>query len=226
MKSSTMQYLKYLTYIILIAFLHSCSSWQYTNYGKPFDFLKAQRFNHKTKMISTKNETKLNLERHKTGLNNTAINSSKKHVNLTKKASAIKNEICEEKRIDTNQSIIKKSEILNHTSSNKTKSKVMNIVAKKIQHQFERALATPNATTSIKEKRPNNKLEEITDFVLLLICLIFPPVAVWWVFDTNKEFWIDLMCYLPFFVFSAFGFDLFILFVLPVLYAIYVIFLQ
>ena len=67
--------------------------------------------------------------------------------------------------------------------------------------------------------------EEITDFALLLLCLIFPPAAVWWVFETNKEFWIDLMCYLPFFLFRAFGFSLFILFVLPVLYAIYVIFL-
>ena len=27
----------------IIFFLSSCSNWHYTNYGKPFDFLKAER---------------------------------------------------------------------------------------------------------------------------------------------------------------------------------------
>ena len=100
----------------------------------------------------------------------------------------------------------------------------MNAITKKVQHRIEKELAKSSAIASINNTKPVNNLEEITDFVLLLLCLILPPAAVWWVFDTNKEFWIDLMCYLPFFVFRAFNFSLFILFVLPVLYAMYVIF--
>ena len=107
----------------------------------------------------------------------------------------------------------------------KAKHKMMIAITKQVQNRIEKELAKSSAIASSTNAKPLNKLEEITDFALLLLCLILPPAAVWWVFDTNKEFWIDLMCYLPFFVFRAFGFSQFIFFVLPVLYAIYAIFL-
>ena len=53
MKSSTMQYQKYLSLLIFIISLNSCTTWHYTNYGKPFDFLKAQRFSHRTQVPSS-----------------------------------------------------------------------------------------------------------------------------------------------------------------------------
>ena len=53
MKSSTMQYQKYLSYLIFIISLNSCTTWHYTNYGKPFDFLKAQRVSCKSQETSS-----------------------------------------------------------------------------------------------------------------------------------------------------------------------------
>ena len=53
MKSSTMQYQKYLSFLIFIISLNSCTTWHYTNYGKPFDFLKAQRVSIKTQVPSS-----------------------------------------------------------------------------------------------------------------------------------------------------------------------------
>ena len=49
MKSSTMQYFKYSLYVFLVVSVYSCSSLHYTNYGRPFDFLKAERVVFKTK---------------------------------------------------------------------------------------------------------------------------------------------------------------------------------
>ena len=50
-----MQHQKYLSYLIFIISLNSCTTWHYTNYGKPFDFLKAQRVSYNTKVPSSKN---------------------------------------------------------------------------------------------------------------------------------------------------------------------------
>ena len=49
---------------------------------------------------------------------------------------------------------------------------------KKIQKQWTKT----SATTSFQKQDEVSNNEEITDFVLLLLCLIFPPVAVWFVF--------------------------------------------
>ena len=48
-----MQYQKYLSYLIFIISLNSCTTWHYTNYGKSFDFLKAQRVSCKSQETSS-----------------------------------------------------------------------------------------------------------------------------------------------------------------------------
>ena len=224
MKSSTMQHQKYLSLLIFIISLNSCTTWHYTNYGKPFDFLKAQRFSHRTQVPSSEDEVKSFSSIAK-------IESKKSNFNKQEKQYIIEERSNPENRLNKENSILL-SQSVNHRLNEqkevkriKAKHKIMNTITKKVQNRIKKELAKSSAIASSTNAKPVNKFEEITDFALLLLCLIFPPAAVWWVFDTNKEFWIDLMCYLPYLVFSAFGFSFFILFVLPVLYAIYVIFL-
>ena len=220
-----MQYQKYLSYLIFIISLNSCTTWHYTNYGKPFDFLKAQRFSCKSQETSSNDLVQPFPSMAK-------MESKKSNSNKTEKQYAIEERYTPKNRF-INENSIEQSESTNHrlneqkeVNLNKAKHKMMNALTKKVQHRIEKELAKSSAIASSTNAKPVSELEEIMDFALLLLCLILPPAAVWVVFDTNKEFWIDLMCYLPFFVFRAFGFSLFILFVLPVLYAIYVIFLS
>ena len=220
-----MQYQKYLSYLIFIISLNSCTTWHYTNYGKPFDFLKAQRVSCKSQETSSNDLVQPFPSMAK-------MESKKSNSNKTEKQYAIEERYTPKNRL-INENSIEQSESTNHrlneqkeVNLNKAKHKMMNALTKKVQHRIEKELAKSSAIASSTNAKPVSELEEIMDFALLLLCLILPPAAVWVVFDTNKEFWIDLMCYLPFFVFRAFGFSLFILFVLPVLYAIYVIFLS
>ena len=223
MKSSTMKYQKHLSFLIFIISLNSCTSWHYTNYGKPFDFLKAQRVSFKTQVPSSED-----LVQPFTSI--AKMESKKSNSNKQEKRFSIQERSNPENRLKKNSILLSQS--VNYRLNEqkevkriKAKNKMMIAITKKVQNRIEKELAKSSAIASSTNAKPLNKLEEITDFALLLLCLILPPAAVWWVFDTNKEFWIDLMCYLPFFVFRAFGFSLFILFVLPVLYAIYAIFL-
>ena len=220
-----MQYQKYLSYLIFIISLNSCTTWHYTNYGKSFDFLKAQRVSCKSQETSSNDLVQPFPSMAK-------MESKKSNSNKTEKQYAIeeryipKNRLNKENSIvlsqSTNQRLIEPKEV----KLNKAKHNKMIEISEKVQHRIANEFAKSSAIASLTKVKPINKLEEITDFVLLLLCLILPPAAVWWVFDTNKEFWIDLMCYLPFLMFRAFGFSLSILYILPVLYAMYVIFIS
>ena len=223
MKSSTMQYQKYLSFLIFIISLNSCTTWHYTNYGKPFDFLKAQRVSLKTQVPSSED-----LVQPFTSI--VKMESKKSNSDKQEKQYSIEERSNSENRLKKNSILLSQSANYGLNEQKevkriKAKHKMMIAITKKVQNRIEKELAKSSAIASSTNAKPLNKLEEITDFALLLLCLILPPAAVWWVFDTNKEFWIDLMCYLPFFVFRAFGFSQFIFFVLPVLYAIYAIFL-
>ena len=223
MKSSTMQYQKYLFFLIFIISLNSCTTWHYTNYGKPFDFLKAQRVSLKTQVPSSED-----LVQPFTSI--VKMESKKSNSDKQEKQYSIEERSNSENRLKKNSILLSQSANYGLNEQKevkriKAKHKMMIAITKQVQNRIEKELAKSSAIASSTNAKPLNKLEEITDFALLLLCLILPPAAVWWVFDTNKEFWIDLMCYLPFFVFRAFGFSQFILFVLPVLYAIYAIFL-
>ena len=223
MKSSTMQYQKYLSFLIFIISLNSCTTWHYTNYGKPFDFLKAQRVSLKTQVPSSED-----LVQPFTSI--VKMESKKSNSDKQEKQYSIEERSNSENRLKKNSILLSQSANYGLNEQKevkriKAKHKMMIAITKQVQNRIEKELAKSSAIASSTNAKPLNKLEEITDFALLLLCLILPPAAVWWVFDTNKEFWIDLMCYLPFFVFRAFGFSLFILFALPVLYAIYAIFL-
>ena len=222
MKSSTMQYFKSSLYVFLVVSVCSCSSLHYTNYGRPFDFLKAERVVFKTKAPKNDNSN-LNLnnrELNKISYNNKEMES----VDIKLESRHDSFQAVKNLNINNNIAPINKSKKSNLTQHKQ--NKLVNILAQKMEKKIQKQWTKTSATTSFQKQDEVSNNEEITDFVLLLLCLIFPPVAVWFVFGTERELWLDLMCYLPFFIFRRFGFDLFILFILPVLYAIYVIFLK
>ena len=102
------------------------------------------------------------------------------------------------KNLDLNNNIAsinksKKSNLTQHKQN-----KLVNILAQKNGEKIQKQWTKTSATTSFQKQDEVSNNEEITDFVLLLLCLIFPPVAVWFVFGTERELWLDLMCYLPF----------------------------
>ena len=222
MKSSTMQYFKYSLYVFLVVSVCSCSTLHYTNYGRPFDFLKAERVVFKTNAPKNDNS---NFNFNDRELNKISYDA-KETESVDLKLESKDNSKLTFKNLDKNNNIapINKSKKSNLTQHNQ--NKLVNVLAQKMEKKIQKQWTKSSATTSFQKQFEVSNNEEITDFVLLLLCLIFPPVAVWFVFGTERELWIDLMCYLPFFIFRAFNFDLFILFILPVLYAIYVIFLK
>ena len=222
MKSSTMQYFKYSLHVILLFSIFSCSSLHYTNYGRPFDFLKAERVVFKTKAFENENSN-FNLNEH--NLSEISYNTQEKESVDTKFESS-DDSIQTIKNFDINNIIASKHKSRKLIPTQPNQNKLVNVLVQKMEKKTQKKWTKSSATASFQKQISITKNEEITDFVLLLLCLIFPPVAVWFVFGTEREFWLDLMCYLPFFVFRAFGFDLFILFILPVLYAIYAIFLK
>ena len=217
-----MQYFKFSLYVFLVVTICSCSSLHYTNYGRPFDFLKAERVVFKTKTHKNDNSN-FNLNHRE--LNKISYNA-KETESVDVKIESKDDSYLSFKNLDINNSIapVNKSKKLNLTQHKQ--NKLVNILAQKMEKKIQKQWTKSSATTSFQKQDAVRNNDEITDFVLLLLCLIFPPVAVWFVFGTERELWLDLMCYLPFFIFRAFGFDLFILFILPVLYAIYVIFLK
>ena len=222
MKSSTMQYFKYSLYVFLVVSICSCSCLHYTNFGRPFDFLKAERVVFKTKAPKNDNS---NFNLNNSELNKISYNN-KETESVDVKLESRDDSFQAVKNLDINNNIApinksKKSNLTQHKQN-----KLVNILAQKMEKKIQKKCTKTSATTSFQKQDEVSNHEEITDFVLLLLCLIFPPVAVWFVFGTERELWLDLMCYLPFFIFRAFGFDLFILFIIPVLYAIYVIFLK
>ena len=210
----------------IIFFLSSCSTWHYTNYGKPFDFLKAERVAFNNGHISKKNKKEL-----------TADFNVNEQVN--RKKSTIKSEIsspnnqlvCQEHSpsskkepqfISVNKINPKKT--FTHQSKSIKKDKIKSFITEKI----EKKISKVSNMASIKENYPKAfENDDITDLALLLVCLLFPPVAVWWLFEFEREFWIDILLFIPMFISGSFKFlNPVIGFILPVAYAIYVCFLR
>ena len=211
-------FINFLLFLTLL-FFGSCGTWHYTNYGKPFDFLKAQRIT-KVNNSFTKGNNIIQLSSHELSSQiqdcdkSIVVKSSEKVMNNEKKihhymvpkkkkiiASNVGNSFNTQKKKD-------------HTKINLVKNFIENKVAKKMAD-------ISNTTAYVNHQPIDFKNEDISDILLLLICLLFAPVAVWWVYELNKEFWIDVLLYLPMLATMNAA-----LLIFPVAYAIYVCFFK
>ena len=91
-----------------------------------------------------------------------------------------------------------------------------------IENKVANKIGDMSNTTAFHESNSKHfENDDISDILLLLICLLFAPVAVWWVYELKKEFWIDLLLYLPMLATMNAA-----LLIFPVAYAIYVCFFK
>lgn len=211
-------FINFLLFLTLL-FFGSCGTWHYTNYGKPFDFLKAQRIT-KVNNSHTKGNNIITISSHELSIqiqnddNSIDVKPSEKVMNNKKK---------------THQDmVLKKKKIIPSNVGNslnlqkKKDDTEINVVKKIIENKVAKKMADISNTTAYVNHQPINfKNEDISDILLLLICLLFAPVAVWWVYELNKEFWIDVLLYLPMLATMNAA-----LLIFPVAYAIYVCFFK
>ncbi|MBM78901.1 MAG: hypothetical protein CL846_10505 [Crocinitomicaceae bacterium] len=202
--------------LVLLAF--SCSMSKLTNYGKPLSFLSKERIPRKkaiqlNEILLANTDIKQNVlyksEKNKLELN--VMNNS----SLTEK---IDQPLSLSLEIRKTASDLKKK-----NNFEKNNEIIIPILEEKIQNVIKNNNFSNKTNTLAINKSSYDRLlnDEISDLVLLLICLLFPPVAVWWRYDFREQFWIDLALYAPMVFFSSATFA-----ILPVLYAIYVCFLK
>ena len=196
--------------LVLLAF--SCSMSKLTNYGKPLSYLSKER-------IPRKNAIQLN----DISTVNSDINQNILHKNKKNKLELnVMNNSSLSEKIDQPLSLEIESKLTSDLKKKNNKI-IIPILEKKIQNVIKNNnFSNQTNTLAINNSTYEGLLnDEISDLVLLLICLLFPPVAVWWRYDFRKQFWIDLALYAPMVFFSSATFA-----ILPVLYAIYVCFLK
>ena len=199
--------------LILIVSSFSCGTTKLTNYGRSLSFLSKQRVPRSSSSIPT-------------NVSNQVFKQGKRKI---KKISDVTFEInnnndqCISLKHDDKVGEIDKplfSSLLKKAHAKISAEKKLNnkieslISANKFSNKFN-----TSSSGSLSPEKLNN--DDISDLALFLICLLFPPVAVWWRYDFKEQFWIDLACYLPMVLFSSASFAIF-----PVLYAIYVCFLR
>ncbi len=207
---------KILSFLLIVSSF-SCGTSKLTNYGRPLSFLsnnRVPRVNTVSQKISSW-----------TFVNESKSISSKTSYDNVNTIKDIDTSFKQDKVVYSNlKKSIVSSPYQNEANFNKgtnrliynnLNQKINNLIsANKFSNQFN--------TTSLKKSHPITILnDDVSDLVLLLICLLFPPVAVWWRYDFGEQFWIDLLLYLPMILLSSATFAF-----IPMLYAIYVCFLK
>ena len=211
----------------------SCTSWHYTDYGKPFDFLKSEKVYFKNTAASKVNYSKLSSNHY----NNKKVQPNLIASNI-KQPSSVGFDV-KAKTVDLANSVEKCKKIYPKKTSNKAINKekhpkLVSLVNKKIENK----IAKLNSNKKVSPlKRSYN---DVSDVALLLICILFPPAAIWIHYGSPntlketfsiKELLIDFLLWIPFPVlirslFSTGKFILPLFISIAACYAIYVCFLS
>jgi len=179
--------------LLLSVFVSSCSSYKYTNYGRPFDFLHAKKF--KAEPLDQDKELASNDDKEYIEVSNSndvvEVFSEKEEVLAQQtESSSIEKSVAVEKVAsnESNEEEVSVNEVSSEeviTSNAVTEEvEVMNDVSKKdIKRSFKSIKDTSHKTSS-------------DDLLIILLCIFLPPLAVFLVLDIGKEFWIDLLLWL------------------------------
>jgi len=206
-------------FLLLIVSCFSCGTSKLTNYGRPLHFLSNQRVPRVNKEFNQNEALNYDVQKMMVAKKNNNVNHDKsifKDLPFAKKVvEKIDLNITEKERLflkDESSNFSKRNDKLRVTFLNK---KIENLInANKFSNQFN--TSSFQISSSIKTLN-----DDISDLVLLLICLLFPLAAVWWRYDFREQFWYDLLLYAPMIIFTSATFAF-----IPVLYAIYVCFLK
>jgi uncharacterized membrane protein YqaE (UPF0057 family) len=205
--------------LILIVSSFSCGTTKLTNYGRPLNFLS----NHRVPRVGSKIQKGISITASKEQQlaikkpnNNHVLTSVKEAQYFLEKQNKLADIDIQKHHSFVShfedKGFVKRPE---KSTTQVVTNKIENLInANKFSNKFN--------TSSSEGLSPINFLnDDISDLVLLLICLLFPPVAVWWRYEFGNQFWIDILLYAPMVFFSSASFA-----ILPMLYAIYVCFLK
>jgi len=193
---------KLMTMIATIAVLSSCTNLRYTDYGKPFDFLKAKRDvvkpqgkvevetvkveNYKkSNDINVTSETKT-IENEVLVIENTVYDASNKvlTVNETENTSIAIEETTPTKK-DSKKSTDK-------TTTSTTNNGRMSPISRKV----EKIVAT-RIEKIIPEGLSNSSVDSDVMFIIaLILAFLIPPLAVYLVDGVSNRFWLNLVLFL------------------------------
>jgi uncharacterized membrane protein YqaE (UPF0057 family) len=169
--------------LALVFIITSCSQLRYSDYGKPLDFLKSHHVNNKNSVLH--HEVVAN-EKEKTKLLS--------NENYTLPSNTI-NEILLPKHTMNNFLLKNDSKVLRQSKVDKKASNVL-IQERLINPSFNSY--SIKAQYNSGEKQTSYNEEE--DIVLMILCVLLPPLAVFFSYDISNEFWIDLLLTLLFFL--------------------------
>ena len=211
----------------------SCTSWHYTDYGKPFDFLKSEKVYFKNTDDSKVNYSKLSSNHY---------NTKKAHPNLIvsniNQPSSVGFDV-KAKTVDLANSVEKSKKLYPKKTSNKS----INLSISKEKHPKLVGLVNEKIAKLNSNKKVSSlkrSYDDVSDVALLLICILFPPAAIWIHYGSPntlketfsiKELLIDFLLWIPFPVlirslFSTGKFILPLFISIAACYAIYVCFLS
>jgi len=169
--------------ILFLIVLSSCSQLRYTDYGKPLDFLKSHRVGSKNIELDQDSEIKKN-EKKELYPEKTIVLS----LANVEKFKSIKEQ--EKLKVTVNNiSSFQQNKISTFSGFRINQEKTIN----PLLNSFE-----------IIEQTQGNKndtnLDEVDDIILMILCVIIPPLAVFFAYDISNEFWIDLILTICFFL--------------------------
>jgi len=211
----------------------SCTSWHYTDYGKPFDFLKSEKVYFKNTDDSKVNYSKLSSNHY---------NTKKVQPNLIvsniNQPSSVDFDV-KAKTVDLANSVEKSKKLYPKKTSNKS----INLSISKEKHPKLVGLVNEKIAKLNSNKKVSSlkrSYDDVSDVALLLICILFPPAAIWIHYGSPntlketfsiKELLIDFLLWIPFPVlirslFSTGKFILPLFISIAACYAIYVCFLS
>jgi uncharacterized membrane protein YqaE (UPF0057 family) len=169
--------------ILFLIVLSSCSQLRYTDYGKPLDFLKSHR-------VGSKN-IELDL--------NSAIKKNEKQELYPEKT--IVPSLANVEKFKSIKEQEKTKVAVNNISSfqqNKSKKNYHYRISKEeIVHPLLNSFEMMEQHQGDKN---DSNLDEVDDVILMILCVIIPPLAVFFAYDISNEFWIDLLLTICFFL--------------------------
>lgn len=175
--------LKSCVLLALVIISSSCSQLRYTDYGKPFDFFKSHSDNNKNS-VTNKDVIEKRKENTKSISNQTysSVEKSFTEKELPKKSL-------------NNILLVNEKVALNHSEF---QNEVSNIF-------FQEYSVNPLANSYSLMNQYNRDQNQISyneqeDVVLMILCVLLPPLAVFFSYDISNEFWIDLLLTLLFFL--------------------------
>ena len=169
--------------ILFLIVLSSCSQLRYTDYGKPLDFLKSHRVGSKNIELDLNSAIEMNEDQElypeKTIVSSLANVEEFKSIKEQEKLKVAVNNI----------SSFQQNKISTSSGFRINQEKKIN----PLLNSFE-----------IIEQHQGNKndtnLDEVDDIILMILCVIIPPLAVFFAYDISNEFWIDLILTICFFL--------------------------